>query len=522
MSDASQHEFDDELLSAYLDDELSAEERALVESRLAADPAARQALEQLRNVSQTVRGLPQEVVGRDLRESILRRAEAAKHGAKSSASVSATAEVDGSNGAPARLGDPIPKLTIGRTTRGWVWASLAVAAALLMMFFQSDGERGAALPEIAQQNSKPADDGEKLARGAAEFRGGNEPVSPDAAPGLSAPSVSEPVARDLAEGLAASAPAPAAESSGVGGEPAVDSLSESVESEVSDESAAAVLGASTAPAQPIEEDEVVVVHVLAKRSALESKAFDQLLASNGIVVDPEDRELETSADLADRKQPQATSGRVAGQIEEQPAADDAEVDMVLVEAPPTTILSCMSDLNQDSSNYLGVSVDDSATTDEVSALAAPFTKKLATDLGKYSRGVVPQRFKDSFARDKASYYGFEANGENAREGRAFGGGVGGASGIKQEARHLLARDSERDRGWARRVTPQGTVSRDGRERSARGEAIAGVEPMSEASKQRAMLRELKTSGDGGRLQVLFVLRPGDESAPSAAASNRAE
>ena len=58
MNDNRQYELDDELLSAYLDDELSADERALVEARLATDPAAQQSLEQLRSVSQSVRSLP--------------------------------------------------------------------------------------------------------------------------------------------------------------------------------------------------------------------------------------------------------------------------------------------------------------------------------------------------------------------------------------------------------------------------------------------------------------------------------
>ena len=68
---------DDELLSAYLDDELAPEERARVEQRLAADPAARQLLEQLRAVSRAVKDLPAEPIGVDIRDTVLRRAERA-------------------------------------------------------------------------------------------------------------------------------------------------------------------------------------------------------------------------------------------------------------------------------------------------------------------------------------------------------------------------------------------------------------------------------------------------------------
>jgi anti-sigma factor RsiW len=42
------HEFDDELLSAYLDNEVTAAERALVEERLRTDERARQVLDDLR------------------------------------------------------------------------------------------------------------------------------------------------------------------------------------------------------------------------------------------------------------------------------------------------------------------------------------------------------------------------------------------------------------------------------------------------------------------------------------------
>jgi anti-sigma factor RsiW len=74
MSDFRPHpERGDELLSAYLDDDLSPEERVAVEARLAEDAQAREMLHQLRAVSQAVQGLPQEIVGHDLGESVLQR-----------------------------------------------------------------------------------------------------------------------------------------------------------------------------------------------------------------------------------------------------------------------------------------------------------------------------------------------------------------------------------------------------------------------------------------------------------------
>jgi anti-sigma factor RsiW len=65
----------DEILSAYLDDELSAVERCDVERRLQSDPQARQTLEQLRAVSGAVQSLPPFRLGADLSQDVLRQVE---------------------------------------------------------------------------------------------------------------------------------------------------------------------------------------------------------------------------------------------------------------------------------------------------------------------------------------------------------------------------------------------------------------------------------------------------------------
>ncbi|MEN6457896.1 MAG: zf-HC2 domain-containing protein [Thermoguttaceae bacterium] len=65
----------DELLSAYLDGELTAAERARVERLLATDPAARQTLDDLRAVSAAMQSLPREKVGEDLTQPVLQAAE---------------------------------------------------------------------------------------------------------------------------------------------------------------------------------------------------------------------------------------------------------------------------------------------------------------------------------------------------------------------------------------------------------------------------------------------------------------
>ena len=58
--DNANDEFDDELLSAYVDDELTAEERATVEERLRCDPEAARLVEELRVLSKSLQAMPRE------------------------------------------------------------------------------------------------------------------------------------------------------------------------------------------------------------------------------------------------------------------------------------------------------------------------------------------------------------------------------------------------------------------------------------------------------------------------------
>jgi hypothetical protein len=71
MNDLPQNE----LLSAYLDGELTAAEQAEMERLLAESPAARQLVEELRAVGNTLRSLPQEKLPEDLSRQVLRIAE---------------------------------------------------------------------------------------------------------------------------------------------------------------------------------------------------------------------------------------------------------------------------------------------------------------------------------------------------------------------------------------------------------------------------------------------------------------
>jgi anti-sigma factor RsiW len=70
-------EFHDELLSAYLDGELSADERAALEQRLADSPELRGMLDELQSVSHQVRSLPPQSAGGDFAPRVVQAALAA-------------------------------------------------------------------------------------------------------------------------------------------------------------------------------------------------------------------------------------------------------------------------------------------------------------------------------------------------------------------------------------------------------------------------------------------------------------
>ncbi|MGI9428999.1 MAG: anti-sigma factor family protein, partial [Bythopirellula sp.] len=113
MTDQTEH-FDDELLSAYVDGELTGEQLALVEQRLADDPSARQLVDELRALSHELQALPQQTLGDDLTATIMQRAERSMLlGAESQSTLRTSDE---------------------GASRRWVWAATAIAAALLLMF----------------------------------------------------------------------------------------------------------------------------------------------------------------------------------------------------------------------------------------------------------------------------------------------------------------------------------------------------------------------------------------------------
>ncbi|HEX6963921.1 MAG TPA: zf-HC2 domain-containing protein [Lacipirellula sp.] len=111
--------FNDELLSAYVDGELTADERAAVEERLRADPHVAELVEELRSISSAIKSLPRETLGHDLRASIQAELDETR--------VDAQRQV-------IPLSEPLDPPR--GFYRGFLWSTIAIAAALMIMFLQ--------------------------------------------------------------------------------------------------------------------------------------------------------------------------------------------------------------------------------------------------------------------------------------------------------------------------------------------------------------------------------------------------
>ncbi len=118
--------FDDELLSAYLDGELDEAQHAQVEQRLSNDPSAQQLLSELQSLSETLRSLPREKIGEELCEAALRQAERTMLLGEGELSKDQSPGSFFSFSQERRLA----------SKRRWVWAAMAVAVALLLMIYQ--------------------------------------------------------------------------------------------------------------------------------------------------------------------------------------------------------------------------------------------------------------------------------------------------------------------------------------------------------------------------------------------------
>jgi anti-sigma factor RsiW len=449
-----QPELDDELLSAYLDNELTVEERAAVEARLANDPDAQHLLHQLRSVSQSVQMLPLEGVGRDLSGEILRRVEAKKLDRGGTA-----------GGGSSTIGEVTRRLPIFGSRRSWIWATLAVAAGLMIMVLERGDEKGKQLPAVAHNDSANADRSAG-ANGSREKRAETVVSAPSPSAvaekdgekaALRKLSVDSPsgsaAASSESDRLAVSAPEDTRKpTTSAGGEQrrridtsldvSGDNKSKLVAgaepqamprpASLPDEGAVARSAAAGAPAASInpgiepqstgDADDLVVVHVSAKPAAIRGGEFEKLLARNGVEFDSDAKAEDGIAGESLKKTP-ASSAESYDKSRNLNGANKS-VDIVVVDAPRDVLAACMAELQHDESNFASVEVEQPAANDGAATAAPGITKQLGSELRQYNRGMnsYQQSAKARFyAGDSANKDQGQLSDESKRSANVSGG-----------------------------------------------------------------------------------------------------
>lgn len=201
--------FDNEQLSAYLDGELTPQERRSVEERLAADPAARKLLAELRAQRDMIRGLPQLPIPRDLSRSVVTLAQRRRAGEQSPTGESPLAASVGE--APRTVQTLVKRLL---RPRNLTWALLAASIGLVIALISPQVGRENGQVEVARQDGAKEKMGADRQTGPAipEFRAG---PSASVSSGTLAESSGEASPMGAPQAVAPAAPAAAAVDSSV-------------------------------------------------------------------------------------------------------------------------------------------------------------------------------------------------------------------------------------------------------------------------------------------------------------------
>jgi hypothetical protein len=409
---------EDELLSAYVDGELSAEEWAAVEARLRDDPRARKLVEELRAVSATLRALPRDKLGADLREAVLQQAQIHR--------------------------EPMP--SDAGMVRRWAWAALALAAALLLAIY---------LPETRQEEQPVA---QAKAKQREVDRSMPQLVGPAEETAMAAPLAAEEV----------SSP-PAANETGDLGlvfEPATAQVAPGDNLAVGGQAgglAGAILEAAARRRDDLSTAEDLEIHLSPGSPQIGFADFDQLLASQGIVV----RSVSSGIDSRSAGSTLADGDYKLEQAGEDQAAA-AEAELVLVEAPLEDIQKIIAVCRDEASPWRAtrvVSQTDSASTSTVLS-----DEKL--------NGMLPVQRGIAIALNGLNLENESPAAESARAERP-----------SEPITAPVAADQVR--GWARHL--------------GRGQAASKAEGKSDRPERREALSKPQAT-----VRVLFILHPAAE------------
>jgi hypothetical protein len=385
-----------ELLSAYLDGELTAAEQADVERLLAADPAARQLLDELRTLSSALQSLPQQKLDEDLSVEVLRVAE------RRMLTEGEPSDTASSPDAPT----PLSRINLRRfvNPRSIIWTSLVVIFGVLISIDEHRqqapvADRKLARATDADNDKSPA----KFHRPAPTIRAASKPSDAPTQPEWHA----APEDERKAESMARLSKAPAERSAmkiasekatpREGEEVALAAKSAPRENEIANDSARTL--ATAPPLTPhrakaakgsfafrksgvsggsndqageqqiaVPAVQVLVVYCDITPEAAKLKSFDKLLEANGIAWHREtasegkqavdryghDKKDVGAANKVAGKSPSNIGGRGDADLQKAMAAENA--DFVFVEATPAQVKAALAGLEAQPDVFVSVSV----------------------------------------------------------------------------------------------------------------------------------------------------------------------
>ena len=332
-----------ELLSAYLDGELTAGEQAEVERLLDDDPAARQLLEELRSLSVALQTLPREELGEDLSEKVLRAAER-------------RVLLEGLPEPADRDAVPLSREIFARVFNTRVIAYVGITVALAVVIVLLDGyqnrspigdankEIALSEPEHPELNKQPEEEPGYPPLTQSTRDSIAESVRPpemDRGPTMKA--APEPKSEALAEKSLKAAPQPP--TLGFSARPGVERPS--------------VTRAFAKGARPRGGEDMLVVQCDVTPEAFANNDFDKLLVSNGITRRRQFNAIDAPADGDIAKNKRYTAGkRSAGQnsVQNLSPLDSENANLVYIEATPEQIEAMLAAIGANRAAFSNVMV----------------------------------------------------------------------------------------------------------------------------------------------------------------------
>ena len=411
MTESSNH-INEELLSAYLDGELSAEQQQQVDQLLRDDEDARHALDEMQSLRETLQSLPRQQLDENFAHRVLSAAERRML----------------TKSASDRGAGPPQSKSSDTNWRRYLWAGAALAAGLLIMFLNTGDvkERSVALlsesgtldaeldavDELAAR--APADDERIMHKGGhlrpavrsdepadgsnleeaiagREFRVADKKMD-EAGAGLgglaefkSLPNevaeanMSDVASGDLASGDLASGTGEAADAAKDDNQWFVRVAAEAVDSDL-------------------------VVQLQLRGLSTDTVAFDQVLAKNSIAISPDNLELVEQAEGAI---PQVAIAEPSRSIDAGQSADNkmpnqephltSEYQLVFVEASPEQIVEATRELEENASDFQQVRIESRRGETSQSQIDLAATRELAQKRrnapqpGRFARSAEGQR-----------------------------------------------------------------------------------------------------------------------------------